>query len=453
MGWWNRLGAALLVVGVAAVALSAPPAGDARRTASTPTACVELSDELLAGQVLLGLVDRPSGAAAMVREGALAGVAPFGSVSAAEAEELADLRAGDLPYGVLVAADEEGGRVQRFAGLLGALPSAADMARTMTPEAVVTTFAAHGQRLRAAGVDMAFAPVVDVGGGPAIGDRSFGDDPAVVTAYGAALVEGYRSAGVLPVLKHFPGHGRASADTHDGAAVVPPVDELRLVDLVPFQALIDGGGPLGVMVGHLEVPGLTDGVPASLSGAAVDGLLRGDLGFDGLVVSDALGMGAIAQRYTAGDAAVRFLSAGGDLAVVSVADVAAARSAIVAALRDGVLDRARLQASVARVMAAKHLDPCTLRPVAPTSTTSSTSSSTSMSTSSSTSMSTSTTATPTTTMPTSVPGSSAPPPSSAPDTAPAAESERTAVAVVAAIVAVGVGVLATLLLVRRRRGS
>ncbi len=316
MGWWNRVGAALLVVGVAAVALSAPPAGDARRTASTPTACIELSDELLAGQVLLGLVDRPSGAAAMVREGALAGVAPFGSVS---------------------------------------------------------------------------------------------------------------------------------------AAVVPPVDELRPVDLVPFQALIDGGGPLGVMVGHLEVPGLTDGVPASLSGAAVDGLLRGELGFDGVVVSDALGMGAIAQRYTAGDAAVRFLSAGGDLAVVSVADVAAARSAIVAALRDGVLDRARLPASVARVMAAKHLDPCTLRPVAPTSTTSSSTSS--MSTSSSTSMSTSTTATPTTTMPTSVPGSSAPPPGSAPDTAPAAESGRTAVVVVAAIVAVGVGVLATLLLVRRRRGS
>lgn len=428
-----RWGAGVLFA-AGVVALATPSVAARTGSSAVPAPCVELSDEVLAGQVLLALVDAPSEASALVREGAVAGMAPSGRVSASEAAELVDLRAADVPYGVLVAADEEGGRVQRFADVVGALPSAAEMARTMTPDEVEAMFADHGRKLRAAGVDVAFAPVVDVGAGPAIGDRSFGDDPAVVTAYGAAVVEGYQAAGVMPVLKHFPGHGRASADTHDGAAGVPPLDELRAVDLVPFEALVDGDGPLGVMVGHLEVPGLTDGVPASLSSAAIDGLLRGELGFEGLVVSDALGMGAIAQRYSGGDAAVRFLVAGGDLAIVSVADAPAARSAIVAALQDGRLDRARLQASVDRVMAAKHLDPCTLRAAVPTTT----------------SVPPTTTTPPTTEAPATSAPATSPPATSAPQPEPGQGGDRSW-AVVAVIAAVGLGALASVLAILRRR--
>ena len=180
-----------------------------------------------------------------------------------------------------VAVDDEGGRVQRLDALDGDLPSARTMARTRTPEQVRALGEERGREQLARGVTMNLAPTVDVTGrSAAIGDRSFGDDPDTVSRYAAAFVEGQRAAGVYTVLKHFPGHGRADGDSHKGRVTTPPLDDMRADDLRPYATLLGPGGPLadgrtGVLVGHLDVPGLTTDLPSSLA-PEVYALLRGE---------------------------------------------------------------------------------------------------------------------------------------------------------------------------------
>ncbi len=262
------------------------------------------------------------------------------------------------PVPMLLAVDEEGGDVQRLRPL-GVLPSATDVAATMTPAEAEGLVAAHAALVAALGFDVVFAPVVDVGppdGVGIIGDRSFGTSPSVVTAFGAAYVKAWMSAGVLPVLKHFPGHGRATADSHDGSAVTPPLTSLRSVDLVPYRELAASGA--GVMVGHLDVPGLTEpGVPASLSPAAIGELLRGELGYgDALVFTDSLSMGAITSRFTVAHAVVLAIAAGADIALIaSLEDVAAVIDALASAVADGRITAERLASALGHVLAAKHL--------------------------------------------------------------------------------------------------
>ena len=174
--------------------------------------------------------------------------------------------------------------------------------------------------MKALGVDIDFAPVVDVSGattGGVIGDRAYGADPTSVAAYAGAFAAGLRQAGILPTLKHFPGHGRAVGDSHEELATAPPLAELEQLDLVPYRELLDDG-PSAVMVGHLDVAGLTEpGLPASLSPATY-ALLRDQLGFTGLVVTDELGgMAAVSSRFSAPEAVVRAIAAGADLALVT----------------------------------------------------------------------------------------------------------------------------------------
>ncbi|MCD9625693.1 glycoside hydrolase family 3 N-terminal domain-containing protein [Rhabdothermincola salaria] len=255
----------------------------------------------------------------------------------------------------LVAIDEEGGRVQRLRDVVGRLPSGRVMARTMDPSEIRTTAATHGAQLAELGITVDFAPVVDVSDEPddgPIGDRSFGADPESVVAAAGAFAAGLDEAGVLPTLKHFPGHGRASGDSHDEAVSTPPIDQMG-PDLEPFRT-IPTEVPVAIMIGHMEVPGLTNGVPSSLSPAAIDGLLRGDLGFDGLVVTDDLaGMRAIQDRYTTEDAAVLALAAGADMVLVPTSSFPAVAAAISAAVDDGRLTEARLTEAADRVLAAR----------------------------------------------------------------------------------------------------
>jgi beta-N-acetylhexosaminidase len=222
-----------------------------------------------------------------------------------------------------VAVDDEGGRVQRLDELDGELPSARAMARTLTPEQVRARGEARGREQRARGITMNLAPTVDVTGrSAAIGDRSFGDDPDTVGSYAAAFVEGQRAAGVYTVLKHFPGHGRADGDSHRGRVTTPPLAELRGADLRPYAGLLGPGGPLadgrtGVLVGHLDVPGLTADLPGSLA-PEVYALLRTEIGFDGLVLTDDLGaMDAVTDEFTLPEAVERALAAGADMALWS----------------------------------------------------------------------------------------------------------------------------------------
>ena len=262
---------------------------------------------------------------------------------------------GPLPLAVSV--DEEGGRVSRLSALIGAIPPARTLAQTKTPDEVYQIALSRGRQMRGMGITVDFAPVVDVsdqGATTVIGDRSFSNDPATVTAYAGAFARGLRDAGLLPVLKHFPGHGHGSGDSHTaGVVMTPPLDQLMTSDLVPYQTLTTQG-PVAVMMGHLEVPGLTGDQPASLSAAAVN-LLRsggyGGPGFNGPVFSDDLSsMAAISSRYGVAEAVLRTLQAGVDVALwITTDEVPAVLDRLEQAVNSGELAMPAVEGSILRM--------------------------------------------------------------------------------------------------------
>lgn len=257
----------------------------------------------------------------------------------------------------MVTIDEEGGRVSRVADLLGEAPSARELARTVSVDQAYQQALDRGQGLRDLGVTVDFAPVVDVSSQPddsVIGDRSFSDDPQTVIDYAGAYARGLEAAGVEPVIKHFPGHGSGSGDSHTGAVTTPPLDELKGKDLLPFAALNTTG--VGVMVGHLDVPGLTDtGVPASISPAAIALLRNGDgygaPRFEGPIFTDDLsGMAAITARLGIVEAVEAALVAGADVALWLTTDqVPAVLDNLEDAVATGRLAPDRVDEAVARV--------------------------------------------------------------------------------------------------------
>jgi beta-N-acetylhexosaminidase len=264
----------------------------------------------------------------------------------------------------MVSVDEEGGRVQRIEGLDGEVPSAREMATSMSAEEVRALAERRARVMAAHGITVDLAPVVDVSDQPdgaVIGDRSWSNDPDVVVAYSRAYAEGLLAEGVTPVLKHFPGHGSSSGDTHDGSATTPSLDDLRSSDLVPYEALVPELGPrTGVMLGHLDVPGLTEpDTPTSLSPATV-ALLRDDYGFSGVIMTDDLSaMAAITDRFGVAEAAVRALAAGVDMVLFAGTDVGGLLDHLEGAVANGDLAEAALDASVARTLVLKGVDPCT----------------------------------------------------------------------------------------------
>jgi len=271
------------------------------------------------------------------------------------------------PLGLVVAVDEEGGRVQRIERIDGDVPSARTMAATMTPSEVEAVARRRARVMAGLGITVDLAPVVDVSDQPArtvIGDRSWSADPTTVVAYAGAYADGLLAEGIVPVLKHFPGHGAASGDTHQGAATTPPLDELTDRDLVPYAELLPRlDTRAAVMLGHLDVPGLTEpDTPASISPATV-ALLRDDYGFDGVVMTDDLsGMASITDRMTPAQAATRALVAGVDMVLFADADVPALVDALAAAVADGRLTEARVDEAVGRTLALKGVDPCAVDP-------------------------------------------------------------------------------------------
>ena len=217
-------------------------------------------------------------------------------------------------------------------------------------------YRAIGADLAALGINFDLAPCADVLGAadsPAVGTRSFGADTGLVSRHTAAAVAGLQGAGVAACTKHFPGHGRTGTDTHEAIATIEGgLADLRLVDLPPFEAAIRAG-TLAIMPSHLRVPELTGDLPATLSGAALTGLLRGELGFTGVIVSDALEMRATREMFGIPGAAVLAVAAGTDLLCLgrdgSEDDYLAVRDALVAAVRDGTLDGERLEEAADRV--------------------------------------------------------------------------------------------------------
>ncbi len=255
---------------------------------------------------------------------------------------------------LFVSIDEEGGRVQRLPGPHGPIPSARTMAATMTTSQVRSLARSLGAELRRLGVNVDLAPDADVSDQPAndvIGDRSFSDDPATATRYVDAFAAGLRGTGVLPVLKHFPGHGHAIGDSHTGSAVTPPLASLTDDDLVPYRMIPAG---TAVMIGHLEVPGLTGSVPASLSPAAYQ-LLRTTYRFDGVAITDDLGgMNAVTAHYALPAAVLLAIRSGADMALWTTGDeVGQVLDTLVSAVADGSLPQQRVNQAVTRVLVAK----------------------------------------------------------------------------------------------------
>lgn len=306
-----------------------PPAANQPTAAPPPIPCrldtvvTALSVRQKLAQLLMVGVKNLADAEAVVRQQEVGGIfitswtdySMLGGPLAALAQE-------PRPLPIAVSVDEEGGRVQRLKSLIGSQPSARELvAAGKTPEQVREIARLRGQAMKELGITIDFAPVVDVtnaADGTVIGDRSWGNTAEVVTAYAGAYADGLRDAGVLPVLKHFPGHGHASGDSHQGGVVTPPLAQLESLDLVPYQSLTTRK-PVAVMVGHMQVPGLTETDPASLSKAAYDLLRSGGYGgrpFDGPVFTDDLSsMGAITQRYSVPEAVLKALQAGADTAL------------------------------------------------------------------------------------------------------------------------------------------
>jgi beta-N-acetylhexosaminidase len=269
----------------------------------------------------------------------------------------------------LVMSDEEGGAVQRLANLVGRMPSARRMGATRTPRQIRRLAHRVGVRMADLGVTMDLAPVLDLDDGPGpsatnpIGTRSFSIRPRIARDDGLAFARGMRAAGVVPVVKHFPGLGEATANTDVAAAWTKPWPYLEKHGLRPFAAAVAAGMP-AVMMSNARVPGLT-ARPASLSYAATREVLRKRLGFQGLVVTDTLSGGAIrAAGYDVPRASVRALRVGADMLLFSaepgqVADVAGATvRAVVSAVRAGNLSRSRLRAAVLHVLDAKQVRLC-----------------------------------------------------------------------------------------------
>lgn len=270
--------------------------------------------------------------------------------------------------GLFAAIDQEGGRVARLTEAKGfsEFPGAMALGASGGEPAAASALArqvgtAMAAELRAVGLNVNFAPDLDVNNNPAnpvIGIRSFGSEPSRVAALGAAYVEGLQRGGVLAFGKHFPGHGDTAVDSHAALPVVPHGrPRLEAVEFVPFRAAI-AGGIAGIMSAHVAFPTIdpTPQIPATLSEKVLVGVLRRDLRFDGLVITDSLEMGALADHgFPVPRAAARALAAGADLLLFNNGHAAqeAAIAQIVADVRQGVIPPARLDDAVRRVLRAK----------------------------------------------------------------------------------------------------
>jgi beta-N-acetylhexosaminidase len=351
-------GPALRERGAAALAGGWGPSARQIRRAQRIAARMPLTR--LAGQVIVAQYDGRTAPSDVVNGLGLGGVI----VMSDNIGGLADLRRSNRAlqrsareagrrWPVFIGVDQEGGIVERVQGRATRFPAFMSAGAARDRGLTRRAAAASGAELAHLGFSVVFAPSGDVTSGPedpTIGSRSAGSRPRLVARQMTAAVEGYLSAGLLPVIKHFPGHGSVSTDSHVELPVQhKTLRRLRETDLVPFRAGVAAGVP-SVMAAHIDVRAVDPGVPSSLSRKVVHGLLRRDLGFAGLVVSDAMNMGAVTDRHGTSEAAVRALRAGVDVVLMPPSPLAA-RDGIVAAVRRGRLSRSRLEHAAARQVA------------------------------------------------------------------------------------------------------
>jgi beta-N-acetylhexosaminidase len=318
----------------------------------------------LAGQVIVGRYygTTPEEPADLVRDLHLAGV----SITSENVVDAAQVRAttaavtrahaaGGRDFPPVIGVDQEGGVVAHLNGVATTFPAfheagdAIDGDRRHGLTVVRNAATATAMELRTLGFTWVFAPVADVTIGaadPTIGSRSPSEDTQTAAAAVGAAVPGYEKAGVVSTTKHFPGHGSATADSHEVLPVIDaPLETLKKRDLVPFQRAVDAGAS-AIMVGHLDATAIAPGVPTSLAPEAYD-LLRDELGFEGVAITDSMGMGAVMRP---GKPAVDALNAGADLLLMP-ADARSTHATVTQAIANGVIPRERIEEAAARVVA------------------------------------------------------------------------------------------------------
>ncbi len=320
--------------------------------------------EQLAGQVIVGRYysNTPEEAADLVRDLHLAGVSVGGDniVDAAQVQAttaaVTKAHAADgRSFPPVIGVDQEGGVVAHLDGVATTFPPFQEAGDAIAGgarqgnTAVRNAAAATAMELRMLGFTWVFAPVADVTIGaadPTIGSRSPSEDPKTAAAAIGAAVPGYGDAGVVSTTKHFPGHGSVTADSHE---VLPKLDAsletLRKRDLAPFEAAVEAGAP-AMMMGHLDSRAIAPGVPTSLAPEAYD-FLRDELGFEGVAITDSMGMGAVMRP---GKPAVDALNAGADLLLMPP-DTRNTHAVVTEAIKNGEIPRERIEEAAARVVA------------------------------------------------------------------------------------------------------
>ncbi len=367
---------ARLFICMVMAALAAMVGGSAAVFAEEDTKMAEMTLEEKAAQLFFVTPEALTGVEAVTAAGELTREAfdayPVGGIiyfsgNIESAEQFTDMAAAiqeisreRLGVPLFLGTDEEGGRVTRFyESGIGEIPCVGPMLEIgmqgNTQKAYEAGKVLAGY-LSEYGINLDFAPVADIFSNPentVIGDRSFGTDAATVAAMVPEMVKGMQEGGVKAVLKHFPGHGDTAEDSHEGfASSNKTMEELRSCELIPFQAGIDAGAEF-VMMGHISLPEvLEDSLPASLSKEIVTGLLREEMHFSGVIITDAMNMGAITRYYEPGEAAVLALEAGVDM-ILMPEDFRVAYEAVLEAVGSGRLSEERIDASVERILSAK----------------------------------------------------------------------------------------------------
>lgn len=256
---------------------------------------------------------------------------------------------------LFVAIDHEGGHINRLAKIIGKETSARDLVLGGSSEKAYEKGKKDAIALKSLGINLNFAPVLDVRTNPRdtmLGDRSFGDDPRLVSEFGLKYLRGLSSEGLVGVAKHFPGHGSVDVDSHYALPMVElSKDELNSVDLKPFRDAIDDGAK-ALMIGHLLVKSIDETLPSSISPKIINGLLREEMGFNGLVFTDALDMGALKNFGSPGRLAVLAIESGTDVLLANwgVSQEADAYDSVIEAVRSGKISEDQLDERVERVV-------------------------------------------------------------------------------------------------------
>ncbi|MFD2211608.1 beta-N-acetylhexosaminidase [Virgibacillus halophilus] len=263
----------------------------------------------------------------------------------------------DNPYPLFMSVDQEGGAVSRLPGL-SRLPDNQTIGKRDDPAYSYTIGRKLGRQTRAFGMNLDFAPVMDINSNPnnpVIGDRSFGDDQDVVSKLGIRTMKGIKAEQVIPVIKHFPGHGDTSVDSHEQ---LPKVDknlrELSELELIPFQQAIAQGAD-AVLVAHILLPNIGATLPSSMSRTVITDILRKKLGYNGVVITDDMTMKAVTNHYDIGDAAVKSVQAGSDIVLIAHGhdNVTSAIKQVKTAIQRGDISEEQIEKSVERIIQLK----------------------------------------------------------------------------------------------------